>query len=86
MIPRRLVIKIDSASHRRFHLRVPLWLVWLVLTPLALSLTPLAALLCLMRRINPLRMSCAVLRLIGSASGTHVEIQQPHGSFLMRII
>jgi len=86
MIPRRLVIKIVSAPHRRFHLYLPLWLLWPVLLPLAVVLVPLVGLWCIARRVNPWGVSCAILQLAGSISGTHVEIEHPHGSFLMSIV
>ena len=86
MIPRRLVIEIVSVPHRRFHLHLPLWLVWPALLPLAAALAPLVGLWCIARRVNPLRVSCAVLHVLGSISGTHVEIEHPHGSFLMSIV
>jgi len=86
MIPRRLVIKVVSPPHRRFHLYSPLWLIWLVLLPLALVLVPIGGLWCIARRVNPWRVSCAVLHLVGSINGTHVEIEHPQGSFLMSIV
>jgi hypothetical protein len=83
MIPCRLVIRIDRAPHRRIDVHVPLWLVWLALLPFAGVLAVGLALWCVGRRINPIRLSWAVLRVIGSANGTHVEIQHPDGSFLI---
>ena len=86
MIPRRLVINIVSAPRRHFHLYLPMWLLWPLLLPLAVVLVPIVGLWCIVRRVNPLRVSCAVLHLVGSISGTHVEIGHPHGSFLMSIV
>ena len=81
-----LVVKIDVQPHRRFHLRVPLLLVWLLLLPLAFLLAPAIALFCLLRRINPIRVSWAALHALGSTSGTCVEVQSPRASFLVRIV
>jgi hypothetical protein len=86
MIPRRLVIRVVSVPGRRFRLYLPLWLLWPVLLPFAVVLVPIAGVWCIVRRVNPLRVSCAVWRLVGSISGTHVEIEHPHGSFLMSIV
>ena len=86
MIPRPLVIKVVSPPHRRFHLYLPLWLIWLVLLPLAVVLVPIVSVWCVARRVNPWRVSRAALHLIGSISGTHVEIEHPQGSFLVSIV
>jgi hypothetical protein len=83
MIPRRLVIRVDQAPHRRIDVHVPLWLVWLALIPFAGVLAVGLVLWCVVRRVNPIRLSWAVLGVIGSAGGTHVEIQHPGGSFLI---
>jgi len=86
MIPVWVVIKIDSAQQRRFRLRLPLLLVWALLLAFALVLASLMALLCLLRGINPIRVSCVVLHALASASGTRVEVQNPQASFLMHIV
>jgi hypothetical protein len=86
MIPRRLVINVVSPPHRRFHLCLPLWLLWPLLLPFAVLLVPIVGLWCLVRRANPWLVCCAVLRLAVSIGGTHVEIEHPQGSFLMTIV
>jgi hypothetical protein len=86
MIPRRLVVEVVSPPNRRFHLYLPLWLIWPLLLPFAVVLAPIAGLWCIARHVNPWRASCAVMLLIGSVSGTHVEIEHPDGSVLVSIV
>jgi hypothetical protein len=61
-------------------------LLWPLLLPLGVIFVPLVGVWSIAHRLNPLRVSCAVLRLVGSIGGTHVEIEHPHGSFVLSIV
>jgi hypothetical protein len=73
MIP--LAARISIQSKRRSGLiGVPLFLVWLLLLPLALLLSPVPFIACLVGRVNPLRAFSIVWEIFSALRGTHVEV------------
>jgi len=97
MIPLFAVIRISTRPDRRrfkpgskplpgwYGIWVPLFLVWLLLLPLVLVLLPLAMLALVMVRVNPFRALATFWQILSGLTGTHVEVNAPDASVLVRI-
>jgi pilus assembly protein TadC len=71
----------DGRAHRRrpFRLRlpVPLILIWLLLAPIALLLSPVLLVACLILRLNPFTAAAVLIALAVALSGTRIEVESP---------
>lgn len=76
----------DEAAKRRRRICLPLPIIYLILVPLAVLLFPVWALVLALKGVNPFCAAYAALMLLGSMSGTHVEIRKANSLFLMRIV
>jgi hypothetical protein len=57
-----------------FHFGVPLWLVWILLLPLAIVILPLLLFVCLMRLMDPWRVVSVFWAILRALKGTEVEV------------
>ncbi len=75
MIPLTATVAIRSSHKRNIHFRlwIPLFLVWLLLAPLALLLLPALFIACLIVHLNPFRVLTGLGCILGALEGTHVE-------------
>jgi hypothetical protein len=75
MIPLTATVGIRRKYPRTSHFRlwIPLFLIWLLLAPVALLLLPLLCIACLLANLNPFRVIADLGRVIGALKGTHVE-------------
>jgi hypothetical protein len=78
MIPFVAMVSVRGKESRTFRLWVPLFLVWLLLMPLAIVLSPVIFILCLVCRVNPFRGFATVWQLLCALSHTECEVE--HGS------
>jgi len=86
MIPLRGTIQIENRPHRRFFTCIiPLFLVWLLLLPLALLLLPVFLTACLVVHINPFPLLSALWRVITALKGTTVEFDDGQHAVLVNI-
>ena len=86
MIPFFAVVSVQPQHGRRIRLWLPLFLVWLLLLVLAIILSPLIVIACLIARLNPI---LTVWRLIGvfvAMAGTDIEVQAPDAHVVVRVI
>jgi hypothetical protein len=75
MIPFVAVVSLRDQESRTFRLWIPLLLVWILLLPLAILVSPFVFIACLFCRVNPFR-SIAVMWLILTAlADTNVEVE-----------
>ena len=85
MIPVLAAVRIH-AGDTRIGFWAPLFLVWMLLPPLAILLSPLLIVMCLAMRLNPARAAGALAGVLCGLSGTHVEVESPGTTVLVRII
>ena len=85
MIPLLLTVRIGGAGSRGVPLWVPLFLVWLLLLPLALLLLPLFLGGCLIGMLNPFRVLWGFWGILNGARGTSVEAANGRHAVLIRI-
>jgi uncharacterized membrane protein len=78
MIPFVAMVTVRGRESRTFRLWVPLFLVWLLLVPFALLLSPLISIVCLACRVNPLRAFIVIWQVLAALS--HTECAVDHGS------
>jgi hypothetical protein len=78
MIPFVAMVTVRGSESRTFRLWVPLFLVWLLLIPLAILLSPVIFIVCLACRMNPLRGFVAIWQVLAALS--HTECAVDHGS------
>ena len=86
MIPLLLTVRIGGAGSRGVPLWVPLFLVWLLLLPLALLLLPLFLVGSLIGMLNPFRVLWVFWRILNGARGTSVEAANGRHAVLIRIV
>jgi hypothetical protein len=65
------------ATKRQFHLWIPLLLIWVLLLPFVLLLTPLVFVACLVERVDPIRGVSVYWQLFSSLRGLRVEVEDP---------
>jgi len=86
MIPLLLTVRIGGAGSRGVPLWVPLFLVWLLLLPLALLLLPLFLVGSLIGMLNPFRVLWVFWGILKGARGTSVEAANGRHALLIRIV
>ena len=84
MIPLIARIRVQSPK-LRMSLWLPLFLIWLLVLPIAVVLLPLVILICLLFGNNPFPALAAGWQLLCGLRGTHVEITEPEQSVLLVI-
>ncbi len=85
MIPLFAIIRIRSKRGRGFQLWVPLFLLWLVLLPFVVLLAPLILLVCLVGQVNPFRAVSVVCQILAGLTNTHIEVDDPNNSIMIRV-
>jgi uncharacterized membrane protein len=78
MIPFVAVVSLRNQESRTFRLWIPLFLVWLLLLPLAVLLSPFIFIACLFCRVNPFRGVAVLWQIVGALNDTQLEVE--HGS------
>ncbi|HEY6274013.1 MAG TPA: hypothetical protein VIX19_18690 [Terriglobales bacterium] len=97
MIPLFAVVRISTGKDsqpsktrqgplpQRLGLWIPLFLIWLLLLPIVLVLSPIAMLGCLVVQINPFRAFRVFWHILAGLTGTHIEVKAPDAMVLVRI-
>jgi len=75
MIPLVAVVSLRNQESRTFRLWIPLLLVWILLLPLALLLSPFIFIACLICRVNPFRGVAVVWEILNALTDTNVEVE-----------
>jgi hypothetical protein len=76
MIPSVAVVSLRGRESRTLRVWVPLLLLWLLLVPLGLVLSPLIFIGCLACRLNPLRAFSVGWQILLALHDTEIEIEQ----------
>ena len=69
---------ITATPRRRFHLWIPLLLVWAVALPFVMLLTPFVFAACLIARVDPIRGVSVFWQVFCSRRGLQVEVEDPN--------
>jgi hypothetical protein len=85
MIPMLARIRIRSGS-TRFGFWAPLFLLWLLLLPLAIVLAPFFVIYLLIVRVHPLRAMADTISVVWSLAGTQVSVRTPTSDVFIRLI
>jgi uncharacterized membrane protein len=74
MIPFVAVVSLRNQQSRTFRLWVPLFLVWLLLLPLGVLLSPFIFIACLVCRVNPLKGIGVMWQILNALADTELEV------------
>jgi uncharacterized membrane protein len=75
MIPFVAVVSLRHQDSRTFRLWIPLFLVWLLLLPLAILVSPFIFVACLFCRVNPFQGLVVVWQILSALADTNVEVE-----------
>lgn len=75
MIPFVAVVSLRNQQSRTFRLWIPLVLIWLLLVPLAVLLSPFIFIACLVCRVNPFRGLAVVWQVLNALTDTELEVE-----------
>jgi len=76
MIPFVAVVSLRGRKSRTLRIWVPLILVWLLLVPLAVLLSPLLFIGCLACRVNPVHAFSVAWQILCALNDTEIEVEQ----------
>jgi len=87
MIPMVGVISVRHwAQSRSFKLWIPLFLLWLLLLPLAVLAFPVLLIVCLIARLNPFVVISTFWGILSGLHDTHIEVDNREALVLIRIL
>ncbi|MGC1451591.1 MAG: hypothetical protein WA830_16285 [Candidatus Sulfotelmatobacter sp.] len=75
MIPFVAVVSLRNQESRTFRLWIPLVLIWLLLLPLGILLSPFIFIACLVCRVNPLRGVAVLWQILNALNDTQFEVE-----------
>jgi hypothetical protein len=75
MIPFVAVVSLRNQESHTFRLWIPLVLIWLLLLPLGILLSPFIFIACLVCRVNPLRGVAVVWQILNALNHTQFEVE-----------
>jgi hypothetical protein len=85
MIPVAAEISIRNHRQRDLEFKIPLVLLWILLSPLAVVLLPLFLIACLVGDISPYRAIAALWGILSGLTGTEVRVEQPDSSVYIHL-
>jgi uncharacterized membrane protein len=86
MIPFVAVVSLRNQESRTFRLWIPLFLIWLLLLPLALLLTPFVFIACLLCRVNPFRAVAVLWQILWALNDTEFEVEHRSAGMSFHIL
>jgi len=86
MIPLWMSIAVCSEERQFVRLWLPLFLLWILLLPIAVLTLPVLAILWLIYGRSALAKPLALWQIFASMRGTLVDIDHPDGSVFIRIV
>jgi uncharacterized membrane protein len=86
MIPFVAVVSLRNQQSHTFRLWVPLFLVWLLLLPLAVVLSPFVFLACLVCRVNPFRGVAVMWQILNALTDTQLEVEHRSAGMSFHIL
>lgn len=86
MIPLVAVVSLRNQESRTFRLWIPLFLVWLLLLPLAILLSPFIFIACLFCHVNPWRGVALLWQILTALADTNVEVEHRSAAMSFHIL
>ena len=86
MIPFVAVVSLRNQQSRTFRLWVPLFLVWLLLLPLVILLSPFVFLACVVCRVNPFRGVAVMWQILNALTDTQLEVEHRSAGMSFHIL
>ena len=86
MIPFVAVVSLRNQQSRTFRLWVPLFLIWLLLLPLAILLSPFIFIACLVCRVNPWRGVALLWQILTALADTNIEVEHRSAGMSFHIL
>lgn len=86
MIPFVAVVSLRNQESRTFRLWIPLFLIWFLLLPLAILLSPFIFIACLFCRVKPLRGVAVLWQILTSLADTNVEVEHRSAGMSFHIL
>ena len=75
MIPFVAVVSLRDRESRTFRLWIPLFLIWLLLLPLVVLLSPFVFIACLFCRVNPFHGVAVIWQILTALADTNIEVE-----------
>ncbi len=86
MLPMLARVSIRHHQGPRFRIWLPLFLLWLLLLPFAVVLSPLMAIGCWLVGLNPIETFLVVWRILAALKGTDVQFDSYSDAVTVRIV
>jgi len=86
MIPLVAVVRLRNEDSRTFRLWIPLFLVWLLLLPLGMLLSPFIFIACLVCRVNPFRGIAVTWQILNALADTNIQVEHRTAGFSFHIV
>lgn len=86
MIPFVAVVSLRNEQSRTFRLWIPLFLIWLLLLPLAILLSPFIFIACLVCRVNPWGGVVLLWQILTALADTNVEVEHRSAGMSFHIL
>ena len=80
------VVSLRNQQSRTFRLWVPLFLIWLLLLPLAILLSPFIFIAYLVCRVNPFRGVAVMWQILNALADTSVEVEHRSAGMSFHIL
>ncbi len=86
MIPFVAVVSLRNQESRTFRLWIPLFLLWLLLIPLGILLSPFIFLGFLLCRVNPFRGIAVLWQILAGLADTRLEVEHRSAGLSFHIL
>ena len=86
MIPFVAVVSLRNQESRTFRFWIPLFLVWLLLLPLSVLLSPFIFIACLVCQVNPLRGVAVMWQILNALTDTELEVEHRSAGLSFHIL
>lgn len=86
MIPFVAVVSLRNQESRTFRLWIPLFLIWLLLLPLVVLLSPFIFIACLFCRVNPFRGVAVIWQILSALADLDVQVEHPAAGMSFHIL
>ena len=86
MIPFVAVVSLRNQESRTFRLWIPLLLVWLLLLPLGVLLSPFVFIACLVCGVNPFRGVSVMWQIFNALNDTELEVEHRSAGMSFHIL
>jgi hypothetical protein len=86
MIPFVAVVSLRNHESRTFRLWIPLILIWLLLLPLGVLLSPFIFIACLVCRVNPFRGVAVMWQILNALTDTNIQVEHRSAGLSFHIL